>query len=92
MKQLLSISVLALVGAVAVPAQEPFDGPTLISPLNSSTTSLIDLDGEIIAVGGAKDKYSRGGDVSFAGCSGNIYAGNYLWWPGGSIARRGAYP
>ena len=61
------------------------DGEIWLNEHSANRALLIDLDGDIIKVVGAKDKYSRGGDVSFTGCSGNIYTGNYLWWPGGSI-------
>ena len=61
------------------------DGEIWLNEHSANRALLIDLDGNIIEVVGAKDKYSRGGDVSFIGCSGNIYTGNYVWWPGGSI-------
>ena len=61
------------------------NGEIWLNEHSSNRALLIDLNGNIIKVIGAKDKYSRGGDVSFNGCSGNIYTGNYVWWPGGSI-------
>ncbi len=60
-------------------------GEIWLNEHSANRTLLIDLDGEIIAVVGAPDKYSRGGDACFEGCSGNIYTGDYLWFPGGSI-------
>ncbi len=63
------------------------DGEIWINEHSANRTLLIDLDGHILDVVGAPDKYSRGGDVNFIHCSGDIYTGDYLWWPGGSIGQ-----
>jgi sugar lactone lactonase YvrE len=63
------------------------DGEIWINEHSANLTLLIDLDGHILAVVGAPDKYARGGDANFTHCSGNIYTGDYVWWPGGSIGQ-----
>lgn len=53
----------------------------------TNRTILIDANGEIVKVIGARDKFSRGGDTQYnryPGC-GSIYDGFNLWSPGGSI-------
>ncbi|MBI2972121.1 MAG: hypothetical protein HYY37_06905 [Candidatus Aenigmarchaeota archaeon] len=48
-------------------------------------TILIDDDGNIIKVIGAKNATGRGGDTQYSSQCGSIYDGFKLWFPGGSI-------
>ncbi len=62
-------------------------GEIWLNEHSANRALLIDLDGNIIHVIGAQNKYLRGGDsvyYSYPGC-GTIYEGNRLFWPGGSI-------
>ncbi len=52
MKRLISQLLLLVVGSMPSMAQEAFDGPTLISPLGSNSSYLIDLDGTTLATWG----------------------------------------
>lgn len=61
------------------------DGEIWLNEHSSNRALLIAGDGAIVAVVGAQDQYLRGGDsVYYEGC-GNIYEGNHLWSPGGSL-------
>ena len=60
-------------------------GEVWLNEHSSNRTLLIDHYGGIVAVIGAQNQYLRGGDVVYPGECGNIYDGNHLWSPGGSI-------
>jgi hypothetical protein len=61
------------------------DGEIWLNEHSSNRALLIADDGAIVAVVGAQNQYLRGGDsVYYEGC-GNIYDGNHLWCPGGSL-------
>lgn len=66
------------------------NGEIWVNEHSANRTLLLADDGSIVAVIGAQNQQLRGGDsVYFDGC-GNIYDGNHLWSPGGSIGQDNA--
>jgi len=61
------------------------NGEIWLNELSSDRTILIDYDGNIIKTIGARNDKRRGGDTEYANCPSNIYDGNHLWSPGGSL-------
>lgn len=48
---------------------------------------LLDANGNILQTLFAKDVYHNGSDQAYAGCPTNIYTGNKVFWPNGSIGQ-----
>ncbi len=61
------------------------EGVLWVNEHETFRTVLIDDNGDVVKVIGAKGKSERGGDSQYTGGCPSIYQDFRLWWPGGSI-------